>query len=67
MTASQLLIDGKTCINIKDKSPEQIASDLLKFVLDYENVSKNVYSKFKEIVNFDNEFLNIKNFMENLR
>jgi hypothetical protein len=67
MTASKLLIDGKTCINIKDKSPAQIANDLLKFVLDYEDVSDNVYSKFKEVVNFDNEFLNIKNFMENLR
>lgn len=66
MTASQLLVDGETCIDIENRSPKEIAEKMVVFSLDYNTISNNVYSKFREVVDFDSEFDSIKKFMENL-
>jgi hypothetical protein len=67
MTASSLLVDGETCIDIGNRTPEQVVHKLVEMLLDYPRFSDNVYNKFKSVVNFDQEFKDIKVFMDNLR
>ena len=60
------LYTPETIIDIKDMSVEDIRAELNRRVLDYEYYSDKVYKKFKEVVDFDREFVEVKAFLERL-
>jgi hypothetical protein len=64
--------DGKTCINCNinnsdnDMSAQEISNKILKFYDNYEENSKIIHSRIREIINFDFEFSKLKLFVTNL-
>lgn len=63
-----LLSDGETCIFLDNRSPAEIAR-LIKYYSQkeqYEKMSRSVYRRFKEVVDFDKELEEIKMFLERL-
>ena len=66
-TADDLFIPGKTVINVAGKNNQQIAQELLDASENYDKWSYDTYNRFKEIVDFEIEFQQIKSFMERLQ
>ncbi|HYD35547.1 MAG TPA: hypothetical protein VD999_05745 [Vitreimonas sp.] len=64
----ELLIDGKTCIDVDGLNLDQIWSKLDHYSQpeQYIAMNENVISNFKEKVNFDSDALKIKSFLDNL-
>lgn len=65
-TASLLFEDDITIIDISKNSIDDIKYKLEKMSDNYIESSQRVYDKFKNTVNFDKEFINIKQFIERL-
>jgi hypothetical protein len=66
--ADPLMQDRVTCIDL-DRHTKQENLDLIrKFSQgeEYIKMCQNVYHRFREVVNYDNEFKQIKTFLENL-
>lgn len=66
MTIEPLLQHGITCIDLDVCNSNEAAALLNNMADDYENISKNVCRIFKEQVDFDREFINIQQFINNL-
>lgn len=67
--AGQKLIPGVNCIDVDNKSPEQISQEIIKCsepTLLME-MGKNIYNKFKELVDYDKEELQIRDFLSRLQ
>jgi glycosyltransferase involved in cell wall biosynthesis len=62
-----LLTDGVTCLDIRNKSFAQIISELTNMADNYQTYSDNAYQRFCSVVDFDAEFVQIQNFLANLR
>lgn len=60
------LYTPETIIDIKDMALEDIRKELNRRAADYEYYSDKVYRKFKEVVDFDREFVEVKAFLERL-
>jgi len=60
--AIDLLEDKVTCIDIDNKSVKEIAAAIIRGI-----PRQQVFDRFKQVVDFDKEFLNIKKFLENLQ
>jgi hypothetical protein len=67
MTSDDLWTDGETCIDIDGKSMELIVDLLEKATSDYPAWRQRVLTRFRQVVNFDAEFEQIKIFLHNLR
>ena len=68
--AEPLLIDRHTCINIDGLSTAEIVSRISEVSESqemYENMCQNMTKKFKEVVNFDREEQEIRQFIQNLK
>jgi len=65
----KLMIDGQTCIDIDNKSADQIVDEILHYSKpgEYVKMSQNVFDNFKKNVDFDADFEKIKMFLERLR
>lgn len=66
MTIEPLLQHGVTCVDLDVCSLDDATGILNSMANDYSNISKNVCNIFKEHVDFDREFINIKRFINNL-
>lgn len=66
--AEKLLIDDVTCINIDNLGHEEIINKIKYFNEEqrYSAMSEAVYENFKKVCNFDQEFIEMKQFLENL-
>lgn len=64
--AGLLMEDGETCIAIDGLSESQIITKILHYNESerYETMRRNVYNRFSQIVDFDNEALNIAEFLK---
>lgn len=62
-----LLFDDDTSIDLSRLNVDEAVNKILNMSNQYEHVTKMVYDKFKSVVNFDEEFVNIKKFVENLQ
>ena len=60
------LYTPETIIDIKGMAQDDIRKELLRRADNYEHYSKKVYEKFKEVVDFDKEFVEIETFLERL-
>lgn len=65
-TASLMFEDGKTIIDVYNKNEKEIVNMIKQMTDNYEEVSNYTFKKFKEVCNFDKEFIEIKKFVENL-
>ena len=61
-----MLFDDETSIDLSRLSFNDAVDKIKIFSEDYQNVSNKVYAKFKQVVDFDKEFLIIKSFIDNL-
>ena len=64
--AGELMKDGETCIFIDGLKPQEIATKI-KYYDDpvrYENLARNAYMKFREIVDFDQEEKELRKFLD---
>jgi hypothetical protein len=63
-----LMIDGKTCINIDNLNLNEIVNKINYYNEEsrYKELCNNTFNNFKEVVNFDREFETIKQFLLNL-
>lgn len=66
MTAEDLYTSS-TVIDVHRKTPQQIASELLIAEGKHEEYCEAVYKRFTEVVNFDQEEIEIRKFMERLQ
>jgi hypothetical protein len=65
--AGDLLVDGVTCFDIEKNSLEDIAGYIKDMTAEeYQSMSLRTYDKFKEVVDFDKEFLKIQEFLSKL-
>jgi len=66
--AESLMIDNQTCIDLESGTEQDNIERIRQFSQPgkHNELCKNAYNKFKEIVNFDEEFKKIKQFLENL-
>ena len=67
--ADALLVDGVTCIDVGNLSTSAII-DKIKYYNEtehYKLLCQNAYSKFKEVVDFDKEELQLRKFLESLQ
>lgn len=64
--AGDLMIDGETCINIDNLTPDQAIAKILHYNENsrYETMRQNVYNVFKQKVNFDKDAENIRLFLQ---
>lgn len=62
----QLLFDEETSVDLSKHSIESGINKIREFTDNYTEVSQLVYSKFRNVVNFDEQFVKIKSFVENL-
>ena len=60
------LFDEHNSVDLSKYSDIEVVDKIKKISEDYDNVSRKVYSKFKTIVDFDEEFFKISKFIENL-
>jgi hypothetical protein len=66
--ADQLLIDGQTCITIDGLNPNQII-DKINYYNEqsrYEALCAGAYSRFKEVVDFDKEAIQLQKYFSEL-
>ena len=67
---SELLQDGETAIDIDGKSPSTIAKQIMQLTMHpglYHEMRSNLYRRFKQCVDFNQEFISLKTFLEDLR
>lgn len=64
--AGELLIDGRTCIDISKTTFNSSINRIRYFSLpdNHQEMCDNAYKRFKDIVDFDEEFEDIKKFLE---
>lgn len=62
-----MLFDEKTSIDLSKLTMDEVVEKIIIMSNDYENVSNIVHNKFKSVVNFDEQFEQIKCFIENLQ
>lgn len=64
----QLLIDGVTCIDIDNLSPQEIVDKINYYdeLSRYREMCLATYEQFKKVCDFDKEFGDLQNFLENL-
>lgn len=65
--AVDLMIDGETCIAIDGLNEQQIVEKILDVLENREKLatmSKNAYTRFTQVVNFDNEAEAVRRFIE---
>lgn len=64
----KLLINGETCIEIDNLTPEEIVEKILYYSEPerYMDMTRNVYWNFQKVVDFDREEKDIRKFIENL-
>lgn len=62
-----MLFDEKTSIDLSSLTIDEVVKKITDMSEDYENVTQSVYDRFKSVVNFDEEFLKIKLFIETLQ
>lgn len=67
MTAEPLLVDGVTCIDLDRHHIDDVSLILSRAAHEYKEWTDRAYKRFKEVVDFDHEFEDIKVFMSNLR
>jgi hypothetical protein len=60
------LFDIDTSIDLSKLSDSEVVDKIKKFSENYNDVSEKVYTKFTSVVNFDEEYLKISKFIENL-
>jgi hypothetical protein len=67
--AEILMEDQITCIDISKRNILENAKIIRKFSEpeEYAKLSQQTYNRFKEYVNFDEEFIKVKSFLENLQ
>ena len=67
--AGELMIDGKTCIDLEKHTTEENVKLIREFSQPekHNQMCENAYRRFKEIVDYDQEFLEIKKFLERLQ
>lgn len=65
-TASLMFEDGKTIIDVHNKSEKEIESSIREITNNYTETSNYIFNKFKVVCNFDEEFDKIKIFLNNL-
>lgn len=67
--AESLIIDGETCITIDDKTSEQIIEEINYFSQpeNYFKMSENAGQKFINMIDYHQEELLIRTFLENLK
>lgn len=61
-----LLFNDKNSIDLSVLSHDEAKDKINYFAENYEDISKKIYDEFKNIINFDLEFENIKKFINNL-
>lgn len=61
-----LLFDDEVSVDMSHSSVDNIVKKIKYMSEDYDQVSKKVYDKFKNVVDFDAEFVKINKFVENL-
>ena len=61
-----LLIDGQTGIDIENKTVAEGEKAIKFFLKDHQRFCEAAHNRFKNLVNFDNEFIYLKGFFENL-
>ncbi len=66
--AGNLLIDGKTCINLESCNFNENINRIRYWSLPehHKEMCENAYNRFKEVCNFDEEFEKIKIFLSNV-
>ena len=62
--AGELLEDGITCIDLEKRNFKENVEQIK--TIDYQKLGETVHNRFKEVVNFDKEFIMIKKFIERL-
>ena len=64
----KLLIDGETCIDLEQHSMEDNIKLLIKYAQPekHEQMCHNMHNRFKDTVNFEEDFAKIKRFLERL-
>lgn len=67
MTAADLYEKGVTVIDAKRQHPKKIAQELERAVGEHDKWCEAVYNRFKQVVDFDQEELEIRKFMERLQ
>lgn len=67
MAIDPLLVDTQTCIDLDGKSLHQVIDLMQDIANNYSIWSSRVYKRFKEVVDFDKEFEDIKLFLERLQ
>lgn len=65
-TAESLCKWGVTAVDIRGKGFDTIKDELMGMVNRYDEITAATTQHFAEVVNFDQEYLQIKHFMENL-
>jgi hypothetical protein len=67
--AEKLFEDGKTCLEIDNLGPQQIADKILLYAdpEEHNTMCENAYLRFKEVVNFDEEEQKIREFLSRLQ
>jgi len=67
--AGELLINGETCIDMSNRSMEEVAKTVYALTKDtdkYKSMEIAVISKFKEVVDFERDADNVRLFLNNL-
>ncbi len=65
--AGQLMVDGATCIDLDKGNPEENVKRLRSISPEqYAKLCQNAYDRFKQIVDFDKEEIEIRKFIERL-
>lgn len=64
--ADPLLVDGETCIDISNGTVEENAARIRYFSdpARHLEMARRSYERFKEVINFDEEFIQIQRFLE---
>lgn len=67
--AGQKLIPGVNCINVDNRTPESLAQEIRAVAESPQlmEMGMNIYNKFKELVNYDREELQIRDFLSRLQ
>jgi len=65
--AGELMEEGKTCINIDGRSTSELAGIVRELSdLEYADMTTNVRNKYKEVVDFNKDAGNVREFLERL-
>jgi len=64
-----LMIDGQTCIDLDLRTPEENAARIRHFAIpeNHDRMCKNAHERFKEVVDYDREFEEVRRFLDRLQ